>query len=174
MRKSKISIKVRKDIWDKFCSELDSSGCIRRDPLLNMWLGQDIDLIKKLPTNQLSNDEYRVLIRPDWVGEKQAVGLFLNSDLINELSKILRDKNVPRNVFFNCYIEHVAMPLLINLNTQIFDASYMHFDDGNKGGSHRPYDYLFPTDKMAQKIKKHYKDLQEAIKESFALKASDI
>jgi len=164
MKKTKVSIKVLKHVWDEFSRAVASTGCIRRDALLNLWIANDIDRIRGLPENPLSDDEYLMLVRGDWAGEKKIVGLFLSLELVNELSSILREKNVPRNVFFNCYLQKVAIPMLLNLNTQIFDAPFIHFDDS--GNHDRPYDYLFPIEKSAQTIKKRYQELQEEIAKS--------
>lgn len=148
---AKTTLKVDKKHWDYLQREFEIMF-LRRDSYLNHVLPQEIDLLAEMPPN---DEEGYQWLKKTWIGkygllqqeEVVQVAINLDSAVIDKLNQTCESRLVPRDAFFNCFLQFVtrrlfqAAVVIKDLRTNKDVASKIievladdEIDDGDKSG----------------------------------------
>lgn len=140
--KTKITVLVKKEIFDGFCTRAKTLG-LRRDAYLNQTLPEEINFFfTNAPAGSKRGELLLRTLRPS-AKDVVRVGITLDSEVAKAMTKACADKHVLRDHFMEACLAHLDN-VLFKAETIIINPST--YGDGN------PYDNLAMSDEAVDNL----------------------
>lgn len=112
---AKTTLRVNKKRWEYFSRECQVLF-LRRDAYVNHVLPGELTLLESMPA---CDEEGRRWLKQSWSGkggllreeDTQPVAVALAGDLLSRLNTVCDEKRVPRDAFFNCFLDFITARL---------------------------------------------------------------
>jgi hypothetical protein len=103
-KRSKTTFRIAPDVLAKFQKYIDELG-LRRDKYLNMILPSAIWWLGQAKKNSPTAEKFWKSIRDVRGNSLQKVAVLLDSDVLADLNAVCADKRIPRDQFFQTFLE---------------------------------------------------------------------
>lgn len=112
---ARTTLRVNKKRWDLFQRECQALF-LRRDAYLNHALPGELDIFEQVPP---CDEEGRAWLKESWARTGALlrdgtipVAITLKPELIERLNTMCDEKRVPRDAFFNCFLDFITTRLI--------------------------------------------------------------
>jgi hypothetical protein len=139
-RDAKISVRITKELFERFTKSVREIG-LRRDQYLDDVLDMAADILEGQKGGSARGGRLAHIVFDNKAEETAQVSLRLRRDLVERISSLCEDKNLPRDLFFEaafedlCHALDLAIDRLSDPYTHILDnwetafKEYLYTDD---------------------------------------------